>query len=61
VIEQNPGKLSPTDRQLLYLNAGEAAKRAGDERRAKELWQRGLTIDADPTMKKQIETALAQE
>ena len=61
MIEQNPGKLSPADRQLLYLNAGEAAKRAGDASRAKELWQRGLTIDADPTMTKQIKTALAQE
>jgi hypothetical protein len=59
-IEQEPAKLSAADRQLLYLNAGEAAHRAGAEERAKELWQRGLTINADPKLSAEIRSALTK-
>jgi hypothetical protein len=61
LIEPNPERLSAADCQLLYLNAGQAAQRAGEPNRAKELWQRGLTIEADPAVKKQIERALTPE
>ena len=57
-VEKNPEKLKPADRQLLYLNAGEAAKRAGEKARAAELWQRGAAINADAKLTQQIKTAL---
>ena len=59
-VEKNPEKLKPADRQLLYLNAGEAAKHAGDKGRATGLWQRGLTINADAKLTQEIRTAMAQ-
>jgi hypothetical protein len=59
-IEQDPAKLSAADRQLLYLNAGEAAHRAGAAERAKELWQRGLTINAEPELSAEIHSALTK-
>lgn len=59
-VEKNPAKLKPADRQLLYLNAGEAAKHAGEKKRATELWERGLTINADAKLTQEIKTALAQ-
>ena len=59
-VEKNPAELKPADRQLLYLNAGEAARYAGDKKRAAELWRRGLTINADPKLTREIRTAMAQ-
>jgi len=59
-VEKNPEKLSPADRQLLYLNAGQAARHAGEKARATALWQRGLTIKANTKLTAEIETALAQ-
>jgi hypothetical protein len=58
-IEKEPAKLAPADQQLLYLNAGEAAKKAGDPARARELWQRGAALKSDPKLTAEIETALA--
>jgi hypothetical protein len=58
-VKKNPEILSPAKRQLLYLNAGQAARRAGEKARATELWQRGLTIKADGKLTAEIETALA--
>ena len=60
VVEKDPDKLKPADRQLLYLNAGEAAKKAGEKARAAELWQRGAAINADPKLTKEITAARAQ-
>ena len=60
LVETNPSKLTPSDCQLLYLNAGAAAKRAGDPARAKQLWQRGLTIEADAKLRREMVTELAQ-
>lgn len=57
-IEKDPAKLAPADQQLLYLNAGEAAKKAGDPVRARELWQRGAALKSDPKLTGEIETAL---
>jgi hypothetical protein len=59
MVEKDSAKLKPTDQQLLYLNAGEAAKRAGDITRAAELWRRGAAIKADAKLTQEITTALA--
>jgi hypothetical protein len=59
-IEKDPEKLKPADRQLLYLNAGEAAKHAGNSARAAELWQRAAAIKADPSLTEQLKAALRQ-
>ncbi|MBA3833788.1 MAG: hypothetical protein H0X34_18220 [Chthoniobacterales bacterium] len=58
-IEMDPGKLKPSDQQLLYLNAGEAAERAGEKARAAELWRRGGLLKADPKLRQEIESARA--
>ena len=60
-VEKDPAKLKPADQQLLYLNAGEAAKRAGDKARAAELWRRGAAIKADAKLTQELKTALAAE
>jgi len=57
-LEKGSAKLKPADQQLLYLNAGEAAKRAGDKERARELWKRGLTITADEKLTAEIRAAM---
>ncbi len=58
-IEKNPSALIPNDRQLLYLNAGEAAARAGEMDRAQMLWQRGASLQADPRLTREIADAMA--
>lgn len=60
LLEKDPLKLSPADQQLLYLNAGEAAQRAGEKARARALWERGLAIAADAKLKAEIHTALKE-
>ncbi|MDQ3197800.1 MAG: hypothetical protein M3Q46_01205 [Verrucomicrobiota bacterium] len=60
LVEKDPPSLSAADRQLLYLNAGEAARAAGDRKRATELWQRGLMIAGDAKLTAEIKAALAQ-
>ena len=60
LLEKDPLKLSPADQQLLYLNAGEAAQRAGEKARARALWERGLAIAADAKLKAEIRTALEE-
>jgi len=59
-VEKDPARLSRSDQQLLYLNAGEAAKKTGDKKRATELWQRGAALHADPKLTQEIIAALAQ-
>ncbi len=59
-VEKDPTKLTPADRQLLYLNAGEAAQRAGGTAEARALWQRGLTIAGDAKLATETREALAQ-
>ncbi len=59
-VEKDPAKLKPSDRQLLYLNAGEAAQKAGDRARADEMWRRGLVLAADPKLTAEIRAALEQ-
>lgn len=60
LVEKAPAKLKPDDRQLLYLNAGEAAKAAGEKERALELWRRGAALQADPKLTQEIEAARAR-
>jgi hypothetical protein len=60
-VAADAAKLDAADRQLLYLNAGQAASEAGETERARALWQRGLTIKADARLKKEIQAALARE
>jgi hypothetical protein len=59
-VEKDPAKLGRSDQQLLYLNAGEAAKKAGDKKRATELWQRGAALRADPKLTQEMLAGLAQ-
>jgi hypothetical protein len=60
-VEKNPAALSPADRQLLYLNAGEAAEAAGDSARALSLWQRGAALKADRRLTNEIARAIAAQ
>ena len=60
LVGKDPAKPGPADRQLLYLNAGEAARHAGDKERARDLWERGLTITADAKLNAEIREALAR-
>jgi hypothetical protein len=58
MVEKDPAKLRPADQQLLYLNAGEAARRAGDKERARALWQRGAALNANAKLTAEITAAL---
>ncbi len=58
-VEKNPAALTPADQQLLYLNAGTAAERAGETARAETLWKRGLALKADPRLSGEIASAIA--
>jgi hypothetical protein len=58
-VAKDPKKLSPADQQLLYLNAGEAAAKAGDKVRARQLWQEGVALAADPKLTAEIHADLA--
>jgi hypothetical protein len=60
LIERNPSRLSADDQQLLYLNAGFAAKQSGDNARALRLWKLGLTKAADPKLTAELQLALTR-
>ncbi len=57
-VEKDPRKLPPNDRQLLYLNAGEAAEKAGDSARAKALWDRGAALEGDAHLAAELRAKL---
>ncbi|HEY1770857.1 MAG TPA: hypothetical protein VGG02_11460 [Chthoniobacterales bacterium] len=59
-VEKNPNKLGPRDRQLLYLNAGRAAEKAGDKNRATELRRRGIALGADEKLTRELEAVVAR-
>jgi tetratricopeptide (TPR) repeat protein len=59
-VEKNPNKLEPRDRQLLYLNAGRAAEKAGDKNRATELRRRGIALGADEKLTRELEAVVAR-
>lgn len=60
LVEKGSAKLKPADQQLLYLNAGEAARQAGNKKRARELWRRGAELKADAKLTQEIAAALTQ-
>jgi hypothetical protein len=60
LLEKGSAKLKPADQQLLYLNAGKAAKQAGDKERARELWGQGAALKADAKLTQEIAAALAR-
>ena len=55
-----PGKFEDKDLQIVYFNAGLAAKANGDEARAAELWREGLRHGTDPELKQKIEAELTK-
>ena len=60
LLAKGSAKLKPADQQLLYLNAGEAAKQAGEKERARELWRQGAALKADAKLTQEIAAALAR-
>lgn len=58
IIRRDPAKLDPNDQQLLYLNAGLAAKQSGDKETAVKFWRLGLTKPADPKLTAELNAAL---
>jgi tetratricopeptide (TPR) repeat protein len=59
LAKKTPGKFSASDLQIVYYNAGLAAKARGDVSRAQELWREGLRHGNDAALKGKIETELA--
>lgn len=55
-----PAKFDATDLQIVYYNAGLAAKANGDAARAAELWREGLRHGSDAALKQKIEAELAK-
>ncbi len=53
-------KFEEGDLQIVYYNAGLAAKADGDKSKAIELWQEGLRHSVDPALTQKLETELAQ-
>jgi hypothetical protein len=57
-VEKDRTKLSPNDQQLLYLNAGEAAQKAGEQARAISLWKKGVALQADSSLTNELRSAI---
>lgn len=60
MVEHDPKRLAPADRQRLLLNAGRVAQERGDVQTATRFWRLGLTNPVDPKLTAQLNTALAQ-
>jgi len=60
IIQRAPTKLSANDQQLLYLNAGLAARESGDKATAMRFWRLGLTKPADPKLTAELNAALTK-
>jgi hypothetical protein len=58
IIQRDPTKLAANDQQLLYLNAGLAAKQDGDKETAVKFFRLGLTKPADPKLTAELNAAL---
>ena len=56
-----PGKFSAADLQIVYYNAGLAAKANGDTTRAQDLWREALRHGSDDNIRQKIETELAKK
>ena len=55
-----PGKFGAADLQIVYYNAGLAAKANGNATRAQELWREALRHGNDAALKEKIEAELAK-
>ena len=55
------GKFSAADVQIVYYNAGLAAKTNGNAARAQELWREALRHGSDDNIRQKIETELAKK
>jgi hypothetical protein len=58
IVQRDPTKLAANDQQLLYLNAGLAAKQDGDKEMAVKFFRLGLTKPADPKLTAELNAAL---
>ncbi len=56
---RSPQKFEDGDLQIVYYNAGLAAKTAGDKSKASELWSAGLQHSVDPALAQKLEKELA--
>ena len=59
MVEAKPGQLNGGDLQIVYYNAGVAAKAAGDKTRAAFYWRKALTHPADRALAQKCLDALA--
>ena len=55
-----PARFSAADLQIVYYNAGLAAKTAGNHAGAVELWREGLRHGSDAALKQKMEAELAK-
>jgi tetratricopeptide (TPR) repeat protein len=60
MAKTTPGKFTASDLQIVYYNAGLAAKASGNAMRAQELWRDGLRHGSDATLKEKTEAELAK-
>lgn len=56
--EHNPASFEESDLQIVFYNAGLAAKENGNRARAVALWQQGLRHPADPALTEKLNAAL---
>ena len=57
--QHSPGKFERGDLQIIFYNAGLAARKAGNRARAVELWQEALRYPVDENLKQKTEAAIA--
>jgi hypothetical protein len=56
--EREPAKFDEGDLQIIFYNAGNAAKENGDRARATALWQLAARHPADPTLTEKVNAAV---
>ena len=59
MAKNTPAKFSASDLQIVYYNAGLAAKTNGNTSRAQELWREGLRHGSDAALREKTEAELA--
>jgi tetratricopeptide (TPR) repeat protein len=58
MLSKDPDKLSATDQQTIYYNAGVAAQQSGNAARARELWKDAAKHPIDPALAEKVNAAL---
>ena len=61
MAKTTPAKFTAEDLQIVYYNAGLAAKANGDAARAHDLWREGLRHGSDANLRQKIEAELAKK